>query len=79
MKIYDEDTKSLKQIDLYNHAEHMEGYNQFVVENAYYEELVNFINIINGRQGPMHTFEKDQESLFCRAWIYCIQAYKKFN
>ena len=69
LKIYDEEVKGLKQIDLYDHIEHTAGYSQFVVENAYYEELVNFMNVINGRQEPRHTFEKDQEILRLIDWI----------
>lgn len=63
LKEYDEDTKRLKQIELYDYVEHMEGYSQFVIENAYYEELVNYIDVVKGRQKPRYTFEMDKKIL----------------
>lgn len=63
LKIYNPDTRGLEQVWLYEHVEHMEGYGQFVVENAYYEELADYIDAVRGRGKPKHTFERDREIL----------------
>lgn len=56
-------TKCLKPIELYNNYEHDEKYNKFVIEDAYYDELVNFIHVIDGTESAKHTFEKDKKVL----------------
>lgn len=63
---FNDETKSTENISLYDQVEHKEGYNQFVVENAYYDEVVNFIHSVEGKEMPKHTFEKDGKIL---AWI----------
>lgn len=64
------DTKEMEYISLYDQVEHKEGYNQFVVENAYYDELVNFIHVIQHLELPRYSFEKDKEIL---EWIDKIE------
>ena len=63
---FNTDTGDAENISLYAQVEHKEGYNQFVVENAYYDELVNFIHSVEEKEMPRHTFEKDGRIL---AWI----------
>lgn len=63
LNIYHKDIKQLKQVQLYEHVEHMEGYDRFVVENAYYEELADYIDTVRGQKTPGYTFEKDREIL----------------
>lgn len=63
---FDRDSGSTRNISLYEQVEHKEEYNQFVVENAYYDELVNFINAVQGREKPKYSFDKDQKIL---SWI----------
>lgn len=63
LKVYNTDTGTTEQISLYTHAEHTKGYNQFVVENAYYEELTDFIAVIREQRKPRYTFEKDKNIL----------------
>ena len=63
---FDKETGVIENISLYEQVEHKEGYNQFVVENAYYDELVNFIHSVQQKEEPRHSFEKDQRVL---AWI----------
>lgn len=67
---FDNDTKTAVEIALYDQVEHREGYNQFVVENAYYDELVNFIHSVEKKENPRYSFEKDKEIL---AWIDLIE------
>lgn len=61
-----DDTKEEEKVSLYEQVEHKEGYNQFVVENAYYDELVNFIHSVEQKEQPRYSFEKDGKIL---AWI----------
>lgn len=63
LRIYDKETGGMNQVKLYEDVEHTEGYGRFVVENAYYEELVNYIHVVKGQQKPRHTFEKDRRIL----------------
>ncbi len=67
---YDKISKETKNISLYEQVEHKEGYNQFVVENAYYDELVNFIHSVQKKEVPRYSFEKDSKIL---AWIDKIE------
>ena len=57
---YDLKTKKINQISLYDSVEHEEGYNKFVVENAYYDELVNYFRCIKKMEEPKYSFEKDK-------------------
>lgn len=59
-------TKETEKVCLYTQVDHKEGYNQFVVENAYYDELVNFIHSVEQKEQPRYSFEKDGMIL---AWI----------
>ena len=63
---FDNSTGSTKNISLYEQVEHKEGYNQFIVENAYYDELVNFIHSVQQKEQPRYSFEQDSKIL---AWI----------
>lgn len=64
-------TKETENISLYTQVEQKEGYNQFIVENAYYDELVNFIRSVEQKEQPRHSFEKDEKIL---AWIDEIES-----
>ncbi len=63
---FNNDTKETENVSLYDQVERKEGYNQFIVENAYYDELVNFIQSVEQKEQPRHSFEKDGKIL---AWI----------
>ena len=63
---YSKSTGLVEKIFLYDRIEHAEGYNEFVVENAYYDELVNFIRSVQKIEYPIYSFKKNKEVLF---WI----------
>lgn len=73
LKIYDKRTKEILPVRLYEHIDHMEGYSGFVVENAYYDELVSFLEAVKGIGKPRYSFERDQEIL---SWIDRIEGIK---
>lgn len=60
---YDNQKGSMQEVVLYDTVEHQNGYNQFVVENAYYDEIMNYIESILGQAVPRYSFEKDKKIL----------------
>lgn len=63
LKSYDSTEKVLQDVNLYDTVQHLEGYNQFVVENAYYDELANYIAVIKNQEEPRYSYEKDKKIL----------------
>ncbi len=53
------ETKKLKKVSLYDEYEHQNGYESFVVEDAYMEEIREFILCIKENSIPSYLFEKD--------------------
>ena len=49
-----------ENIVLYEKVDHQNGYSKFVVENAYYDEIESFFEIINKNRQPIYDFEKDK-------------------
>lgn len=63
LQLWDAGEKKLQPISLYEDVEHQEGYNSFVIENEYYDELAEYIAVIEGRQQPRYSFAKDLKTL----------------
>lgn len=61
LEIYNDRLQKLEKINLYDSIEHKEGYEKFIVENAYYDELVEFIEVIEKGTTPRYSFEKDYQ------------------
>ena len=57
---YNKETDSMKDVALYEEVEREEGYNRFIIENAYYDELINYIQVIEGKDVPRYSFEQDE-------------------
>ena len=55
--------KKNKQIKLYKDVQQLDNYNDFVVENAYYNEIVNFFEVVSKKDHPKYSFEKDKKML----------------
>ena len=60
LQIYNCETKRLNEVKLYEATDHIDEYAQFVVENAYYDEMVNFIKSVEGRESPRYSFGQDK-------------------
>lgn len=60
---FDPGSKSLLSVSLTETAEHMEGYNSFVVENAYKNEIREFFHVVLNGTAPLYGFKQDQEIL----------------
>ena len=56
-------SKDLKQVRLYDEFEHQDGYESFVVEDAYLDEIKDFILCLEEKKELQYTFEKDLKVL----------------
>lgn len=63
LKQFDYIKKEELQIELYDEIDQLQEYSKFVVENAYFNEIVSFFNAVNGKSKPIYGFEKDKEIL----------------
>lgn len=61
--LYKLDFESKKMINIltYNNINHDERYARNIIENAYQEELENYINTILGIESPKYTFSQDKD------------------
>jgi Predicted dehydrogenases and related proteins len=55
--------KREKELQLYKEVDKLENYSSFVVENAYYNEIVNFFEVIYNQELPKYSFEMDKKIL----------------
>ncbi len=60
---YDIDNSRNKQISLYDRIDQRSEYNMTIIEDAYLEEIRNFLNVIDGSETPLYSFEKDMETI----------------
>ncbi|MBH1942479.1 Gfo/Idh/MocA family oxidoreductase [Mobilitalea sibirica] len=63
LKVYDYNEKKETYVNLYHEIDQLDGYSSFIVENAYYNEIVSFFNAIRDNHTPIYSFEKDKEVL----------------
>lgn len=61
--IYDYHNKNDINVHLYNEIDHLDNYSSFVVENAYYNEILSFFDAIKEGKPPVYSFEKDRAIL----------------
>lgn len=60
---YNSITKELLSVPLSEKTEHLEGYSNFVVENAYKNEIREFFDVILKNKKPLYGFEQDKRIL----------------
>lgn len=63
LKQYDKESDHLKKVSLNEIEEHKDGYRQFVVENAYANEIKEFFDVVLLNKIPLYGFEQDLEIL----------------
>lgn len=63
LKIFDKKTNESKFIELYDNVDHHNLYANYVVENAYKEEIIQFLMGITKKVVPEYSFDKDIETL----------------
>lgn len=56
---FEEESRNLIPVIFQEQTEHLEGYSEFVVENAYKNEIRDFFNVVNGNALIQYGFEKD--------------------
>ncbi len=57
---YDAGTKEKTPVSTYERFEHDPRYSDNIVENAYVDEIANFFGVLEGRETPRWSFEKDR-------------------
>ena len=60
---YNINEKKFELIDLYSEYQRKLEYEKFIIEDAYYSEIVEFFEIINNLTVPRYSFEKDKTIL----------------
>ena len=63
LKLYDIDNKKDIAINLYDQIDQLKQYSHFVVENAYYNEIVAFFDAVNENKNAAYNFEEDHKIL----------------
>jgi len=63
LKVYDTEQKKDVIIELYDHVDTVEGYSNFIIENAYYNEITTFFEMILNNNKSVYDFEKDKAIL----------------
>lgn len=60
---YDLQTKHMRRIESFDKVSHVDGYADYIVENAYLDEIQCFFKTINYQGKPYYTFEDDLDTL----------------
>lgn len=60
---FDAETRQTVPVQIMEQTERMEGYSAFIVENAYKNEIREFIDVITTGKKPVYGFEQDFEIL----------------
>lgn len=61
LEVFNEQSQKTEKVILYDEVDHEDGYDEFIVENAYYEEIVEYIEAIEKGIPQRYSFEKDYE------------------
>lgn len=63
LKEYDTSCNTERSIKLYESINKRKDYNSSIIEDAYLEEIINFFNVIKGKEKPLYSFEEDMETI----------------
>jgi predicted dehydrogenase len=63
LRMYDYDQKRDLYLEIYKEIDQLDNYSSFVVENAYYNEIVSFFEAVLMGKPPLYSFEKDRRIL----------------
>ncbi len=56
---FNNETKEKDFVNTYESFEHDSRYSDNIVENAYVDEMQNFLNVVCGKESPRYSYEKD--------------------
>lgn len=59
LKWFDPVSKKIEDVELYEHVDQIKGYSSFVVENAYQNEIQEFLKVVQEGAKQQYGFEKD--------------------
>ena len=60
---YNMERKDDEQVNVYHVFERRQDYSEFIIEDAYLNEIENFFDVIQRKDIPRYSFEKDKEIL----------------
>lgn len=60
---FDTKNRRMEKVNLDSNMEHMDGYNSFIIENAYQNEIQDFFDVILDKKKQEYGFEKDLKIL----------------
>lgn len=63
LRVLNHSSGLLEKVSLNEETEHREGYKEFIVENAYKNEIQEFFKVVLENKSPLYGFEKDQKIL----------------
>ena len=63
LRTYNPGTGNVDVVSFQEAAEYSDGYQKFVVENAYKDEVKAFFDVLSGKKQMIYSFEEDQETL----------------
>ncbi len=61
LTVYNPFTKSSKSINTYDNIDKNENYSSIIIENAYLDELISFVNYVKNDKNPIYNFEDDKK------------------
>lgn len=61
LKRFDLESRQMLDVATYTASEHNDMYSKNIIEDAYFDELKNFIHSITGQEIPRYSFAKDKE------------------
>ena len=61
LQVFDIEKKELQKISTYILSEHNDKYAKNIIEDAYFDELLNFVRSIMGKEIPKYSFAKDKD------------------
>ena len=59
MLLFDIDNKEMEAVKIYDNEEHIEGYSDIIEEQPYRDEIKAFLSVIEGKEEPRYSLEKD--------------------
>lgn len=60
---YDAETKKIQRVILDEKEEHIDGYSDFITENAYKSEIREFMEVLEGKKKEIYSFKDDLKIL----------------
>lgn len=63
LKLMNLESKTEEKLHLYEAVDRLNQYSHFIVENAYFNEIESFFDVINNKTEPLYDFYKDQKVL----------------